>query len=749
MKQCLTRLFILLLFLLTSVNYVKAGTAIQLPETIQKIMLNDEIEEKAEEILQSIDHYNLVNTYQAIAIGQATLPGIQDPAMRARITKSLAVAYYTSGNGMLADSLYFEALVIFDSLEMTQSKAEVFNNLGLMHYDRNGFEKALHYLHKAQEINQVIADTASLIKNLSNIALCYKKRGETKKALKELNHAYQLSETIKNNYLRALVLTNIGEVYHSMDNHQLEFEYYNMALSQIDSISNNYLRTNLHLNIAGNRLEMNRTHEAWYHLNMTRELAENYGFQKCLKDVYLHYSQYFSKTGNTHQAFAYYKKYHQLSDSIDQLSEANRIQAIHSKFEYENYLKHKEQQQNVAIHNEQLINRRTVLVISLSVILLLVLTLFTTLLFYSRKTIRLNRMLNTQKSELQELNQRKDEFFSFVAHDLKNPISNILGFSELMAQNLPGKEKSNLNRYSSQIKESAKSLNALIDNLLSWSRITRGKIKFEPEIIDLNSTVRDAIELYRKPAIKNEITIVNDIHDTIEVYADRDMTQTILKNLISNAVKFNRNLGHVYVTSAIYGNKVEIQIKDTGAGIKGEYISKLFRIDVKRSGIGQEQKNGGGGMGLILTREMVLKNNGDIYVESEYGKGSTFSFTLPLVTKEMKRLLGNSAYDINRYLDHIATYNSFPDELKQQIINHLLPRYQKIQKILSVDDLIHFSELIIQLGQQYHIRPLEDYGQELWKLTKELKFDKILTLLPQFDKISDFILTTEMKTQHT
>lgn len=230
--------------------------------------------------------------------------------------------------------------------------------------------------------------------------------------------------------------------------------------------------------------------------------------------------------------------------------------------------------------------------------------------------------------ELKELIASKDKFFSIVAHDLKSPFTALLGYSEVMANEYKEMSIEELGEFACNMNDVAKKTYSLLENLLEWSRIQTGRMKYNPENLVLYQISQQVIDLFYDNAKKKGVTLRNRSNPLNEIYADLNMVFTILRNLVSNAIKFAKDGDEVMIISKDNGNFIEVSVKDTGVGMKQEDIDKLFRIDVHHSEIGTEQEKGTG-LGLILCKELVEKNGGKIWVESKINVGSEFFFTLP------------------------------------------------------------------------------------------------------------------------
>lgn len=249
-----------------------------------------------------------------------------------------------------------------------------------------------------------------------------------------------------------------------------------------------------------------------------------------------------------------------------------------------------------------------------------------------RKVVE-QKLLESQK-ELQNLNATKDKFFSIIAHDLKNPISAFKGITDLLNKSFDDFSDDELKEFIDDISVSSKQLFKLLDNLLMWSRTQTGKMKIIFDNIDLYSIVESNISLMNLNAEDKKIELINNIPFDTFVYGDYNMLQTVVRNLISNAIKFTNTGGTVTINSFDNEDHLLVSVTDNGVGMSNEIIEKLFRIDTQITVVGTKNEKGTG-LGLILCKEFIEKNNGKIWVESEINKGSTFYFTVPKINNEL------------------------------------------------------------------------------------------------------------------
>jgi len=235
--------------------------------------------------------------------------------------------------------------------------------------------------------------------------------------------------------------------------------------------------------------------------------------------------------------------------------------------------------------------------------------------------------LKENETRLHELNATKDKFFSIIAHDLKSPFNAILGFSDLLEQQIREKDYKSIEKSGMIIHKSSMRAMNLLKNLLEWARSQTGKMNFTPENIEIVALINQATELLKPSAQQKSINLITELPNNAFVSADKAMIGTVLRNLISNAVKFTYSGGEIIISAKQNQNELIVTVSDNGVGIKKETIEKLFRIDESYSTTGTENEKGTG-LGLILCMDFINKHGGKIWVESEPGKGSKFHFKL-------------------------------------------------------------------------------------------------------------------------
>jgi PAS domain S-box-containing protein len=277
---------------------------------------------------------------------------------------------------------------------------------------------------------------------------------------------------------------------------------------------------------------------------------------------------------------------------------------------------------------------------------------------------RAEEELKKSALELKELNEAKDRFISIISHDLRTPFSSILGFTDFLLSNSPDLTNEKREQYVRLIQESAKSMLGLVNSLLDYTRLQTGKIKFEPVRINAKEVVERSLQILSGAALQKKIELTSGINKDFYIHADEGLLLQVINNLVSNAIKFTNPEGKINVIASVDIEKRHVQftIEDNGVGMNKEDISKLFKVDAKFTTPGTAGEKGTG-LGLSLVADIVRKHGGNIWVESQEGKGSRFYFTIPIASTNI--LL----------VDDIKTDRL----LYSKLIKNLIPQYNIIE----------------------------------------------------------------------
>ena len=308
--------------------------------------------------------------------------------------------------------------------------------------------------------------------------------------------------------------------------------------------------------------------------------------------------------------------------------------------------------------------------------------------------------LNKSTQNLIKLNETKDRFISIISTRSQNTFSSILGFTDLLL-NDEGLSEDEKKQYVRFIRESSNSMLSLVNSLLDWTRLQTGRIRFEPERIEAQKIISKAINALSGAAFQKGITLSSKVPDDLLIFVDDSLVLQVFNNLISNAIKFTNRNGNITISVAETGTSrfLEFSVKDDGIGIKKEDLNKLFSVDTKYTSEGTAGEKGSG-LGLSLVSEIIEKHGGTIEVESEYGQGSNFRFTLPVASANIL-LVDDSKTDKLLYakiIKHVAPdYNidvaSNGQEAMEYILksppalvitDHLMPEMNGFEMVMAL-----------------------------------------------------------------
>ena len=332
-----------------------------------------------------------------------------------------------------------------------------------------------------------------------------------------------------------------------------------------------------------------------------------------------------------------------------------------------------------------------------------------------------DRELLAKNIALHEANASKDKFFSIIAHDLRSPFNGLLGYLDIMGRQFDDLSPNKLKDYLAKLKRSANALHALLENLLAWALMQRGLVAYRPEVLALAPLADELAALFAANARQKAITLTQAVPAAVLVSADMAMLNTILRNLVSNALKFTPAGGRITISARAVAEDVEIAVTDTGGGMTPDVIARLFRLDSHHTTKGTADETGTG-LGLLLCHDLVRKHGGALTVESAVGAGATFRFTLPLAgtaaAPEPPAASEAAPFDFAQGDTGILTRLTAP-----------LPPAQTLETLLAfaeIGDILELRNALDALAQE---APLIPFVSGLSGLAEQFKLDAIRQLL--------------------
>lgn len=526
--------------------------------------------------------------------------------------------------------------------------------LGYVHRQLKDYTSSARYNRLAIDLASNVRDTLALVYLLNELANVHVLTGgDFDTSMLLYNEALDYAVRAGDKYCIAFVHNDIGNLFFTMGDYKKALPYLRFAFILNQEIEKYREVCVGALNIASCFFELGFYDSTSLYLDKGMKIADRYSLRSEKLTLYQTMGQLRAAMNDYKGAYQYHQEYMSLHDSIYNAEKERLIAEITSKYETEKKEKENRllRQQNT-IHQLQAekANANLRFVIIAAGLFVIFITGFIWLLIRSNnarkktnevlkmKNIQINQQkdqlvetlhhLSQRERKLEEANATKDRFFSIIAHDIKNPFSGILGLSKLLKDDFDSLTRADQRHYIGYINESSDQLYKLLDNLLQWARAQLNQIDPKPEQIAIGGLINNCVLLYKNIALSKNIRIEFDPECSLFAYADQGMVETIIRNLLSNAIKFTPGGGVIKIIVSRVEKEVEINISDSGIGMSDEEQNKIFKID------GRLQKNGtasehGSGLGLIICKEFVERNQGSIRLRSKVGEGSQFTITLP------------------------------------------------------------------------------------------------------------------------
>ncbi len=521
---------------------------------------------------------------------------------------SMARAEINLGNvssemGRLSDAEkhYQNAYTIYNELGLADDECGALNNIGGILYDKAQYDSALTYFFQVME--KLDPDSLSSAVQLNILSGVY------------------------NN--TALAYTELGEQVLALD-------YFKRGLGLALKADDEYNVSSVYINLGSLFGEMGKLDSALFYLHRALQIADNRGFRSVTLDTFEELAKLHAGIGSYAPAYNWQVRYDTLYKSMFNERQSDQISKLRAMYEQEISEKEISQLQSES-QVQKMLNK--VFIIFIVVIVGLVIIIAVNL--KSKK--RTNQMLaernlqisnaiqklSESETELQKLNMSKDRIFSVVAHDLRNPVAAVTGFSELLYDNFDQFPVETQKEYLLQILQGTQRIQNLLENLLIWARAQMKAVKYEPELLKVKGLVNDCVKEMKANLDHKKVDCLVNIDQKCVVFADKAMIHTVLRNLIINAIKFSFPGGKIRITSKFAEKTCSISVSDEGIGIQPEIQEKLLSSNEVVSTPGTTGESGSG-LGLVICKEFLERNKGKIRVESEPGNGSSFIIELPL-----------------------------------------------------------------------------------------------------------------------
>ncbi len=536
---------------------------------------------------------------------------------------------YFSSNYELAMDYYYKALSQAEQTNDSLLISKVNHNLGMVFDELEDYDEAIQLFEKSLGISIRLKDSAQIAKSYQNIAISYQNKKDLNKALEYNEMANRLAILRKDTSMIIDITNNFGTIAYDQKKIDESLEYYLKALDLYKKINDQSGIALAYSNIGLALLDKKDYQKSLQYFMKSLKLANELKMYDFTGDIYSNLTVYYAELKDYKNAYFYYDKYSEVYDSLVGEKKNKTIRQIQAKFQHEKNTRELENLKQTNQSQLDKIQSARLIQIYLFSIALLVVGLLVALFYLLYKEKRLAAELKNKSDELRELNISKDKFFSIIAHDLKNPFSVLVSYTSLLKSDLSMFSQEELKQIISDLHSASENGFDLLQNLLLWTRSQTNRIHVYKTKFQLKVILENVKALVELNLIAKEQRLETEIEDDLVVYADKDMVATVLRNLIFNAVKFSPKDSLIMIKAFSTDSYVQIDVIDNGVGIPSGSIGKLFSIENNSTTQGTEGETGSG-LGLVLCHEFVEKNAGKIWVESTPGKGSVFSFTLPL-----------------------------------------------------------------------------------------------------------------------
>lgn len=589
---------------------------------------------------QRNDYFNAIDNYDK---SRKYYLQISDTLGVAKVSNSIGLIEIKRGNYTVGLQNSLSAIDIFEKQNLFDELSSAYNNLAEAYFKTNQIDKAIDFNFKALDVRKKISDRDGIITSTKNIADLYSLRKEYRKSIEYYEKVLEMLNPTKDQNLRGEILPKLGSEY-------LKFKEYDKASEYlVEGLKYNRKQNNeegilLALNAIGNlNLQKRKVKLAEIQLNEAYSIAQKIDNKPALLENYKLHIALDSTRGYYQNAFFWQNKYYDLKDELLKINQpvfpvdtepldlntSNLIEEEIGNFE-------EEDNNNKTIKtwlNNPLIIYGAIAATAILLTLLLLNYLKSkkyreTIIEQKEKLkqeqIRSEAILE-QAHHLEEVNQVKDKLFSIVSHDLKDSISSIKAFLDLLKEDSISKEE--FRELIPELSENANNASSLLFNLLNWSKSQMQNLEPNPELFNIQDVFHTKMALVEQKVEDKRIVLIDESQRDF-VYADKSMVEIVIQNLITNAVKFSRTGDVITVSNQDVNGKALICVEDTGVGISEENIKKLFNANKNFTTVGTKNEKGTG-LGLTIAKDLVELNNGRIWVESTVNVGSKFFIELP------------------------------------------------------------------------------------------------------------------------
>lgn len=528
---------------------------------------------------------------------------------------------------------FYKALTISERVNNKINISKLTNNIAAVYYHIDSLDRALKYFKESYEIDQTLGNHQGMAMSLNNIAIIYNEQERFSEALDYYTKALEVKKKVNDKKGIGVTYNNMGLVYIKKKDYNQAIEYFNRSLEIFNGLELQWSIANSYSNLSRAYYFMEKYDIALQYIDKSQIIARQVDGKRLIKDNLMTLANIYAETGDYKKAFEYSNQYHDLKDSLKSLSVSENLNEIRTRYETQ-----RKEKENVILKKEKETQQATIrmqMYLGIAGLIVLILLVVLAIHMYRNGKIKAraydelesqNKEIEKQREELDALNQIKNKIFSIISHEVRSPLNSLLGTVSLLNSGVLSPEE--FFKLSADLKSKVSHTTNFLNNLLVWAKSQMQGMHVEPGTFDLNDLVNETVDLLKEQADMKGVEITFEKSENILANADRNMVSIVLKNLITNAIKFTSKGQKICLKTIKNSRHAMISVKDEGVGMSDEVQEKLFSLDsISTKGTAQEV---GTGLGLMLSKSLVEENGGKIWVETEAGKGSIFNFTIPL-----------------------------------------------------------------------------------------------------------------------
>lgn len=547
----------------------------------------------------------------------------------------LAKEYMYKGDYALSLKKYLEAIEIAEELDYKKLLSIVNENIAHLYLGQKDFDHAMVFFKKAKEINEEIGNPIFMAETMSNLASTYAEMNELEYAMFNINSSIAIFEKERILDWLAYCYEVKGKIYLKKGKNTWALYWYKQSELLHQEIEDDRGEIDLLNGMTQAFLNLKKDSVAEVYALNAFELSKKIGLRTGIKDCTYKLFKIYKNKKEYETSLWYHEIYQVTSESLAKAGNEKALNMLKTKMEYD------QQKQQLIIENEKALAKRNIY-IYVFIIILIIFAIIVFIIHRNEQTQKkLNLELRSNKSDLEEkqaylneLNQTKNKLFSIIGHDLRGPIGAFQGLLKLFKEGEMTKDE--FLNFVPKLKVDIDSISFTLNNLLSWGQTQMNGSTTRPTTTNLEDIIEENMALLSEIAESKSIKLIKRVEGNCQIWSDPNQVDIIIRNLLSNALKFTPNNGQIIIGAIQKLKTCEIYVKDNGMGMSEETMGKIFRKNSTHTTYGTNDEKGTG-LGLSLCKEMVEKNKGKIWVHSALGKGSSFYFTMPRVIEPTKK----------------------------------------------------------------------------------------------------------------